>query len=164
MVDLVDHSSTLDAIGTGGNRVTDSLAGTAHCPIGHRGCRSLRIPGRGPVRSRTFPIVTDPVLRLETARLSVEPGGQVQTTITVQNAGDIVEGYLLEVLGEDVFAWAQVLPAEVQVYPGQDSTAVLVFNPPSDAAAGSGAFPFAVRARSVVDESVSAVVEGDLDL
>jgi hypothetical protein len=108
--------------------------------------------------------VTDPVLRLETARLSVEPGGQVQTTITVQNTGDIVEGYLLEVLGEDVPAWAQVLPAEVQVYPGQDTTAVLVLNPPSDAAAGSGTFPFAVRARSVVDESVSAVVEGDLDL
>ena len=108
--------------------------------------------------------MTDPVLRLETARLSVEPGGQVQTTITVQNTGDIVEGYLLEVLGEDVPGWAQVLPAEVQVYPGQDSSAVLVFNPPSDAAAGSGSFPFAVRARSVVDESVSAVVEGDLDL
>ena len=41
---------------------------------------------------------------------------------------------------------------------------MVVFNPPSDATAGTGALPFAVRARSVVDESVSAVVEGDLDL
>ena len=63
-------------------------------------------------------------------------------------------------LGEGAPAWAQVLPDEVQVYPGQDSTAVLVFNPPSDAAAGSGALPFAVRARSVVDEAISAVVGG----
>ena len=108
--------------------------------------------------------MTDPVLRLEAVRLSVEPGGQVQTTITVQNLGDIVEGYRLDVLGEGASDWAQVLPDEVQVYPGQDSTAVLVFTPPSDAVAGSGAFPFAVRARSVVDEETSAVVEGDLDL
>ena len=108
--------------------------------------------------------VTDPVLRLETVRLSVEPGGQVQTTITIQNPGDIVEGYRLDVLGEGASDWGQVLPDEVQVYPGQDSTAVLVFNPPSDAIAGTGAFPFAVRARSVVDEETSAVTEGDLDL
>jgi hypothetical protein len=108
--------------------------------------------------------VTDPVLRLEAVRLSVEPGGQVQTTITIQNPGDIVEGYRLDVLGESASDWAQVSPDEVQVYPGQDSTAVLVFNPPPDAVAGVGAFPFAVRARSVVDAQTSAVVEGDLDL
>ena len=108
--------------------------------------------------------MTDPVIRIESVRLSVEPGGQVQTVITVQNPGDIVEGYKLDVVGDGPAGWAQVLPDEVQVYPGQDSTAVLVFNPPSEAAAGSGSFPFAVRARSVVDEATSAVAEGDLDL
>ncbi len=108
--------------------------------------------------------MTDPVIRIESVRLSVEPGGQVQTVITIQNPGDIVEGYRLDVVGDGPAGWAQVLPDEVQVYPGQDSTAVLVFNPPADAAAGSGSFPFAVRARSVVDEGTSAVAEGDLDL
>ena len=108
--------------------------------------------------------MTDPVLTIETTRLSVEPGGQVQTTLTVQNPGEIVEGYKLTVIGPGAEGWGQVMPDEVQVYPGQETTAVLVFNPPSDAAAGSGTFPFGIKAASVVDDDTSVVAEGDLDL
>ena len=106
----------------------------------------------------------DPVLQLETSRLSVDPGGQVRTVVTVKNPGTIVEGYRLSVLGDGPSGWSQVIPEELQVYPGQDASAVVVFSPPGGMATGSGAVPFAVRAVSVVDASTSAVIEGDLDV
>ena len=53
---------------------------------------------------------------------------------------------------------------EVQVYPEQEATAVVVFSPPAGNTTRSGTFPFAVRAESVVDSSTSAVAEGDLEI
>jgi hypothetical protein len=108
--------------------------------------------------------MTDPIVRLETSALSVEPGGQGRTLVTVRNLGTIVEGFRLEVLGEGVGQWAEVSPPEVQVYPEQEATAVVVFSPPAGNTTRSGTFPFAVRAESVVDPAVSAVAEGDLEI
>ena len=75
--------------------------------------------------------MTDPIIRLETTQLSVEPGGQGRSLVTVRNLGNIVEGFRLEVLGEGVSEWSSVTPAEVQVYPEQEATAVVVFVVPS---------------------------------
>jgi hypothetical protein len=108
--------------------------------------------------------MTDPIVRLETAQLSVEPGGQGRTLITVRNLGTIVEGFRLRILGEGVSEWAEVTPPEVQVYPEQEATAVVVFSPPAGNLIRSGTLPFAVRAESVVDADTSAVAEGDLEI
>ncbi len=108
--------------------------------------------------------MTDPIIQLETTQLTVEPGGQGRTLVTVRNLGNIVEGFALQVLGEGVSEWSEVTPAEVQVYPEQEATAVVVFSPPAGNTTRSGSFPFAVRAESVVDPDVSAVAEGDLEI
>lgn len=108
--------------------------------------------------------MTDPIVRLETPALSVEPGGQGRTLVTVRNLGTIVEGFRLQVLGEGVSEWAEVSPPEVQVYPEQEATAVVVFSPPAGNSTRSGTFPFAVRAESVVDSGTSALAEGDLEI
>ena len=108
--------------------------------------------------------MTDPIIRLETTQLSVEPGGQGRSLVTVRNLGNIVEGFRLEVLGEGVAEWSSVTPAEVQVYPEQEATAVVVFAPPAGNTTRSGTFPFAVRAESIVDPATSAVAEGDLEI
>ncbi len=108
--------------------------------------------------------MTDPIVRLETVQLSVEPGGQGRTLVTVRNLGTIVEGFRLQILGEGVSEWAEVTPPEVQVYPEQEATAVVVFSPPAGNLTRSGTFPFAVRAESVVDADTSAVAEGDLEI
>ncbi len=108
--------------------------------------------------------MTDPIVRLETAQLSIEPGGQGRTLVTVRNLGTIVEGFRLQILGEGVSEWAQVTPPEVQVYPEQEATAVVVFSPPAGNLTRSGTFPFAVRAESVVDGDTSAIAEGDLEI
>jgi hypothetical protein len=108
--------------------------------------------------------VTDPVLRLETAQLSVEPGGQARVVITIANPGTIVESYALDVVGEEPIAWAEVTPPVVSVYPQQQETATVVFSPPSGPGAPGGSVPFGVRAKSQVDPSASAVVEGQLEV
>jgi hypothetical protein len=108
--------------------------------------------------------MTDPIVRLETVQLSVEPGGQGRTLVTVRNLGTIVEGFRLQILGEGVSEWAEVTPPEVQVYPEQEATAVVVFSPPAGNLIRSGTFPFAIRAESVVDTDTSAVAEGDLEI
>lgn len=106
--------------------------------------------------------MTDPIIRLEQTALTVEPGGQTTTVVTVRNLGTIVEGFRLDALGEGVAEWTSISPTEVQVYPEQEATAVVVFAPPQGTR--SGTFPFAVRAESVVDADVSALAEGDLEI
>jgi hypothetical protein len=108
--------------------------------------------------------MTDPIVSLETTQLTVEPGGQGRTLVTVRNLGTIVEGFALQVLGEGVAEWAEVTPPEVQIYPDQEATAVVVFSPPAGTTTRSGTFPFAVRAESVVNPETSAVAEGDLEI
>lgn len=106
--------------------------------------------------------MTDPIVRLELTALTVEPGGQTTTVVTVRNLGTIVEGFRLYALGEGVAEWTSISPPEVQVYPEQEATAVVVFAPPQGTR--SGTFPFAVRAESVVDPDVSGLAEGDLEI
>lgn len=106
--------------------------------------------------------MTDPIVRLEQSALTVEPGGQTTTVVTVRNLGTIVEGFRLDALGEGVAEWTSISPPEVQVYPEQEATAVVVFAPPQGTR--SGTFPFAVRAESVVDAATSALAEGDLEI
>jgi hypothetical protein len=106
--------------------------------------------------------VTDPVLSLEPARVSVEPGGQAQVAVTISNPGTIVEGFDLDVVGEQPIPWVEVIPPTVSVYPQQQETALVVFSPPGGPGAPGGLVAFGVRARSQVDTASSAVAEGEL--
>jgi len=108
--------------------------------------------------------VTDPILRLDPTRISVEPGGQATLTLTVTNPGTIVEGYSVDVVSTVPMPWVQVNPSELSVYPQQDATAVIVFSPPSGPGAPGGSLPFGVRVWSEVEGGGSAVAEGDLDV
>ena len=101
-------------------REASRRAGTPNCPSGQR--RSGR---RGLMLRR----VTDPVIRLDSDRVAVEPGGQAQVGVTISNPGSIVEGYTLDVVGEGPSSWAQVIPAELSVYPQQEARAIVTFSP-----------------------------------
>lgn len=108
--------------------------------------------------------MTDPVLRLETTQLTVEPGGQARAEFTVLNPGTIVESYTLDVVGEQPIPWAEVTPPVLSVYPQQQETATVVFSPPAGPTGPGGTVPFGIRAKSQVDPSSSAVVEGQLEI
>jgi hypothetical protein len=104
------------------------------------------------------------VVRLETTQLTVEPGGQVRAEFTVLNPGTIVESYTLDVVGEQPIPWVEITPAVLSVYPQQQETATVVFNPPTGPTGPAGTVPFGIRAKSAVDPSNSAVVEGQLEI
>jgi hypothetical protein len=104
-----------------------------------------------------------PTVVLAEDTLKVEPGSRVQTTVKISNRSDIVEGFRLEVLGEGLREWAEVTPAELQIYPGQEGIAVVAMMPPSGSAAQSGTYPFAVRVQSVSAETTT-IAEGDLEV
>jgi hypothetical protein len=108
--------------------------------------------------------VADPVIRLDSDRVSVEPGGQAQVGVTITNPGSIVEGYRLDIVGEGPSSWAEVVPAELSVYPQAEAKAFVTFHPPGGNAAPSGTSPFGVRVRSTVDPDASAVAEGDVEV
>ncbi|WP_344809088.1 fibronectin type III domain-containing protein [Microlunatus ginsengisoli] len=108
--------------------------------------------------------MTDPIVYLDSDRLSVEPGGQVSVGIKITNPGTIVEGYRIEVVGEGVSGWGEALPPEVSIYPKQDGNAVIVFSPPGGTGAPGGTWPFGIRVCSTEDADASAVVEGDLEI
>src|SRR5690349_10805162 len=107
--------------------------------------------------------MTDPIITMEPAELSVQPGAQQRVEVTVRNPGSLVEDYRLEVIddttGGGPAAWAQVLPETVQVYPGESASAVVVFTPPEGVLAPTGRFGIAVRAVSTVSADAGAVTE-----
>ena len=106
----------------------------------------------------------DPSVTIGPAQLQVEPGGQVRTTVTVRNQGQIVDGFRLTVLGDGLPDWAQVDPPEVRALPGETARATVTFHPPGGTATTGGAYPFGVLATSTVDASRSAAAEGDLEV
>lgn len=112
--------------------------------------------------------MTDPVITMEPAEVSVQPGAQQRVEVTVRNSGSLVEDYRLEVLddttGGGPAAWAQVVPETVQVYPGETGSAVVVFAAPEGGEATTGRFGIAVRAVSTVSADSSAVAEGELEV
>lgn len=117
--------------------------------------------------------MSDPVVRIEPTRVAIEPGSQARVNVTVRSTGRIVEGYRLTVGGEPA-AWAEiVIPSEpgdadqadvLQVYPGQEAAALVVFTAPAGTAGTAGGSPFCVLATSLVDAGSSAAAEGDIEL
>jgi len=133
-----------------------------HCAVGGKNRPSpASITRLCPTLGERF-VVTDPVLRLEPSRVSVQPGAQARIVVTISNPGTVVEGYDVDVVAAVPLPWVEVQPPTVSVYPQQEATAVVVFSPPSGPGAPGGLFPFGVRARSQIEGGGSAVAEGVL--
>ncbi|TXS42907.1 COG1470 family protein [Streptomyces sp. OR43] len=76
--------------------------------------------------------------------VTVSPGAEATTTLTVRNDGDIVEAYTLEVVG-DCAAWTTVEPARVSLYPGTSETVTVRLAPPRSHEVTAGEVPLGVR-------------------
>src|SRR5918997_6704986 len=74
-------------------------------------------PPAGPVQKRGVRVTMEP------AELTVDPGGEVTTTVTVRNLGTRVEEFRLTPQGTAA-AFASVTPATVSVYPDLEQRAV----------------------------------------
>ncbi|MFB6714574.1 MULTISPECIES: hydrolytic protein [unclassified Streptomyces] len=76
--------------------------------------------------------------------VTVSPGAEATTTLTVRNDGDIVEAYTLEVVG-DCAAWSTVEPARVSLYPGTSEVVTVRLVPPRSHEVRAGEIPLGVR-------------------
>ncbi len=96
--------------------------------------------------------------------MTVSPGAEATTTLTVRNDGDIVEAYALEVVG-DCAAWTTVEPERVSLYPGTSETVTVRLAPPRSHEVKAGEVPLGVRVlpaehpESVAVPEMTVVVE-----
>lgn len=111
--------------------------------------------GMGAGQRRGVSVSMDP------SELSVDPGGQVTTTVTLRNLGTRVEEFELLVQGPGA-VHASVMPATVSVYPDLEQRAVVRFAPPRRPQSVAGVTTFEVVGRSVVHTDVADVARGRL--
>lgn len=76
--------------------------------------------------------------------MTVVPGGEASTTLTVRNDSEIVEAYEFEVAGECA-PWTTVEPARLSLYPGTSEAVTLTLRPPRSPRVRAGETPLAVR-------------------
>jgi hypothetical protein len=100
---------------------------------------------------------------LESPEIRLEAGGEVAVPLHIRNNGSLVEGYRIEVLGVPA-QWASVEPAEVSLYPGDSTTAVVAFRPPKTSAVPAGQLPFGVRVVPTEHPTETVVPEGMVEI
>ncbi len=126
------------------------------------------VAGREPSPAMPAPPAAAPsrfgvTLDLSQHEVAVEPGGTTSLEARVRNRGDVVDEFTLWVDGPPG-SWVRVEPPRVAVYPGQEGTAALTFEPPRDAGIPAGRTPFRLVARSVQQGGAAAVQDGVVDI
>ncbi|MGA8016371.1 MAG: hypothetical protein WCB85_10685 [Candidatus Dormiibacterota bacterium] len=100
---------------------------------------------------------------LSSAAIHAEPGAEGAATLTVRNAGDVVDHFRIEVLG-DAARWAVIEPEVMPLFPGTEGQVRIAFRPARSSAALAGQVPFGVKVTSTVDPTASTVEEGSLEI
>lgn len=100
---------------------------------------------------------------IEPDDLTIDPGSQATTKVTVRNIGTRVEEFELIVQGPGA-EFATVIPATVSVYPDVEQRAVVRFAPPRGPQSPAGVSTFEVVGRSVVHADVRDVARGRLTI
>jgi hypothetical protein len=95
--------------------------------------------------------------------LSVTPGDQVRTEITVRNSGRVVDAYSFEPLGT-LAPWMRVEPESLALMPDGEGTVTVTFDPPRTAQLHAGTVPWAVRVVPREDPLGATVEEGTLEV
>ncbi|HEY2764153.1 MAG TPA: hypothetical protein VGJ13_09115 [Pseudonocardiaceae bacterium] len=103
------------------------------------------------------------ITSLEQRSIAVDPGAEASSSILVRNTGTVVDQFTVEVLG-DARAWARVEPGTVNLLPNEESTVVVLFQPPRSYETAAGMVPFGIRVSSREDPAGSVVEEGTVEV
>lgn len=95
--------------------------------------------------------------------LSVEPGSAVETDIVVRNNGCPADRYDIRLLGEATL-WATVDPPALDLAPGAEGVARLIFRPPRQSDLAAGPRPFRLVASSSRYPHAMAAAEGTVEV
>ena len=91
--------------------------------------------------------------------LQADAGGEARCQIRVRNTGTVVDQFVVDVVGATA-PWATIEPESLNLLPGDEGVATVVFKPPRSHTTPAGENPFGVRVFSKEDPSGSAVEEG----
>jgi centrosomal CEP192-like protein len=100
---------------------------------------------------------------LSEAGLVAEPGQETSCSVTIRNAGQVVDQFAIDVVG-DASGWATAEPATVNLLPGETGTVTVRFAPPRSSEVLAGTIPFGVRVFSSEDPAGSVVEEGTVEV
>lgn len=112
-------------------------------------------PPAGPPQRRGVRVTVEP------AELTVAPGSEATTTVTVRNLGTRVEEFRLMPRGPAA-AFASITPITLSVYPDDEQQAVVRFAPLRGPRSPAGVAPFEVVAHSAIHADVGDVARGRL--
>jgi len=103
------------------------------------------VPRSTPVRPQTAVQIE---LRVEPSQENPLPPPALQWKLRLKNAGNVLDtfGFSFNGIAQN---WVTIDPVEMQLYPGEEGTALLVVRPGADTKAGS--YPFTLRAFSHVN-------------
>ena len=109
--------------------------------------------------------VIDPLVVLDPAEMSVEPGQEVVCRVHIRNRGAVVEEFVTTVIG-GAAAWTTGDAATLRLFPDEEGDVVVRFRPPRVAQLAPGRMPFGVRVvpQSTGDERWAVVEEGMLTI
>jgi hypothetical protein len=99
----------------------------------------------------------------EPRQVAVEPGAAATVHVKVQNTGQVVDQFLIDVVG-DAGPWAKAEPPTLSLLPGREGTTVITIVPPRDARTGAGERPLGIRVQSHEDPEGSVVEEGTISV
>ena len=102
-------------------------------------------------------------LAIEEENLHVQPGEQVETTISMRNYSNRVARYGLDVEGVPS-GWLTLSEQYVQLMPGDKSEVTLRFHPPQKTAVHAGQYAFEVNVSSNLNGTQTSVVSGKLQV
>ncbi len=100
---------------------------------------------------------------IDRSETQVVPGQRTSSSVRIRNTGSVVDEFVLDVVG-DAAAWTEVEPRTVNLMPGEESTAQIVFNPPRTSRVVEGQVPFALRVVSREDIDGSAIQEAVVEV
>ena len=103
------------------------------------------------------------IVSLAQSTIAVDPGGEASVTVTLRNAGSVVDEFTIEVLG-DAGRWAAVDPPTLPLFPAAEGSARITFRPPRASSTSAGSIGFGVMVRSREDAAGSTVEEGRLEV
>src|SRR4051812_6161511 len=98
-------------------------------------------------------------VNVESLTSALIPGQRRSTSVRVRNTGAAVDQFEMDVVG-DVAEWAHVDPPTLNLMPGEEGEAQLVFDPPQVSRVREGEIPYALRVISREDVAGSTVKEG----
>ncbi len=93
----------------------------------------------------------------------VPPGGEASSEVRIRNTGAVVDQFVLDLVGEAA-SWAHVEPATVNLLPGEEATARIVFQPPRTSRVTEGPAAYALRVMSREDTAGSSVQEAVVEV